>query len=80
MARELEEEWRLAPLGLSVQALVRLPTGLTMLVGLATVPSEADPVPDAEHDEFAWWPPDVDAWPEHADHRLRRMGQLLATS
>lgn len=80
LARELEEEWRLAPLGLSVQALVRLPTGLTMLVGLATVASEADPVPDAEHDEFAWWPAEVEAWPEQADDRLRRMGQLLAAA
>lgn len=80
LARELEEEWRLAPLGLSVQALVRLPTGLTMLVGLATVASEADPVPDAEHDEFAWWPAQVEAWPEQADDRLRRMGQLLAAA
>lgn len=80
LSRELEEEWRLVPLGLSVQALVRLPTGLAMLVGLATVASEAEPVPDAEHDEFAWWPADVDAWPEHADERLRRMGRFLAAA
>jgi ADP-ribose pyrophosphatase YjhB (NUDIX family) len=80
LARELEEEWALAPLALTVQALVRLPTGLTMLVGLATVPREADPVPDAEHDEFAWWPAEVDAWPAHADERLRRMGQLLSSA
>ena len=80
LARELEEEWRLAPLGLSVEALVRLPTGLTMLIGLATVSSEARPVPDAEHDEFAWWPPEIEAWPEQADDRLRHMGRLLAAA
>ena len=80
LGRELGEEWRLQPLDLSVEALVRLPTGLTMLVGLAVVASGADPVPDEEHDEFAWWPADVDAWPAHADDRLRRMGRLLAAT
>ena len=26
-----------------------------------------------EHDEYAWWPADVDAWPDEADEPLRRM-------
>lgn len=78
LARELAEEWRLTPTELTVEALVSLPTGLAMLVGMATVPSDASPVPDAEHDEFAWWPADVDRWPEEADARLRLMGSLLA--
>jgi 8-oxo-dGTP diphosphatase len=78
LARELEEEWRLVPDRLSVEALVGLPTGLVMLVGLATVPEGAEPVPDDEHDDWAWWPADVDRWPDHADERLRRMGGLLA--
>lgn len=80
LARELEEEWRLTPSALSVEALVGLPSGLAMVVGVARVPADAEPVPDAEHDEFAWWPADVDRWPEQADHRLRLMGSLLASA
>jgi hypothetical protein len=34
--------------------------------------------PDHEHDEFAWWPSDVEQWPAEADNPLRRMGTLLA--
>jgi 8-oxo-dGTP diphosphatase len=77
LSRELEEEWQLTPAALTVEALAALPTGLA-IVGLATVPSDADPVPDAEHDEFAWWPADVARWPDDADERLRRMALLLA--
>lgn len=80
LARELEEEWRLTPSALSVEALVALPTGLSMVVGVARVPADAEPVPDAEHDEFAWWPADVGRWPEQADDRLRLMGSLLASA
>jgi len=78
LARELEEEWRLVPTQLTVEALAALPTGLIALVGLATVPDAAEPVPDAEHDEFAWWPGDVSSWPADADMRLRRMATVLA--
>jgi 8-oxo-dGTP diphosphatase len=77
LSRELREEWRLRPERLSVEALLALPDGITMLVGLATVADAADPVPDEEHDEWAWWPADVDSWPEEADPRLRRMARLL---
>src|ERR687894_3209657 len=77
LSRELDEEWQLTPQSLSVEALVYLPSGLVALVGLATVPSGAEPVPDAEHDEFAWWPPDPERWPDEADARLRRMAQAL---
>jgi len=77
LARELHEEWRLEPERLSVEALVGLPDGMTMLVGLATVPDGSDPVPDEEHDEWAWWPADVERWPDEADPRLRMMGRLL---
>jgi 8-oxo-dGTP diphosphatase len=80
LSRELREEWQLEPARLSVEALVVLPNGLAMLVGLATVDAGAEPVPDAEHDEFAWWPAAVDGWPEEADHRLRLMGHLLTNS
>src|SRR5690242_5491229 len=78
LSRELDEEWQLQPTTLSVEALAALPTGLIALVGMAIVPSDADPVPDAEHDEFAWWPADVGDWPAEADERLARMARLLA--
>ena len=80
LTRELQEEWRLRPDDLSVEALITLPNGLHMLVGLATVPNDCDPVPDAEHDEWAWWDPDPDRWPDHADDRVRLMGRLLQSS
>jgi hypothetical protein len=77
LTRELDEEWQLAPGDLSIEALAALPSGLIALVGLATVPSDAEPIPDAEHDEFAWWPADVDSWPEDADDWLRGVAQVL---
>jgi 8-oxo-dGTP diphosphatase len=77
LCRELHEEWRLQPERLTVEALVELPDGLAMLVGLATVPDGCDPVPDDEHDEWAWWPADVERWPAEADPRLRLMARLL---
>jgi 8-oxo-dGTP diphosphatase len=78
LSRELEEEWRLVPSRLTVEALAALPSGLVAIVGLATVPADSEPVPDAEHDEFAWWPADVASWPDDADERLRRMATVLA--
>jgi 8-oxo-dGTP diphosphatase len=78
LPRELREEWRLEPRDLRVEALVRLPNGLAMVVGIATVADSAEPVPDAEHDEWDWWHPDPDRWPAHADDRVRLMGRLLA--
>jgi 8-oxo-dGTP diphosphatase len=77
LSRELHEEWKLEPERLSVEALVGLPDGMAMLVGLATVADGSDPVPDHEHDEWAWWPPDVERWPAEADPRLRLMARLL---
>jgi 8-oxo-dGTP diphosphatase len=77
LSRELREEWRLEPERLTVEVLVRLPDGIAMLVGMATVPDGAEPVPDEEHDEWAWWPADVESWPEDADPRLSLMARLL---
>jgi 8-oxo-dGTP diphosphatase len=77
LVRELQEEWRLSPSTLSVEALLALPNGLIMLVGVATVPDDCDPVPDAEHDEWAWWAPDPADWPPEADARLKLMAGLL---
>jgi ADP-ribose pyrophosphatase YjhB (NUDIX family) len=77
LARELQEEWRLEAERLSVEALVGLAGGIAMIVGVATVADAAEPVPDHEHDEWAWWPADVGRWPEVADPRLRTMARLL---
>jgi ADP-ribose pyrophosphatase YjhB (NUDIX family) len=79
LTRELQEEWRLSPGELSVEALVCLPTGLNMLVGVATVPNDCEPVPDHEHDDWAWWPPDTADWPPEADDRLKLMADLLGS-
>jgi ADP-ribose pyrophosphatase YjhB (NUDIX family) len=78
LSRELDEEWQLEPDSLRVEALLGLPNGVVMVVGLATVPDAAEPVPDDEHDEWAWWPADVDAWPAEADERLKLMARLLS--
>ena len=77
LTRELHEEWQLEPAALSVEALLALPGGMNMLVGLATVDERAEPVPDHEHDEWAWWPADIDRWPAEADERLKLMAALL---
>ena len=77
LSRELSEEWQLEPERLSVEALLGLPNGVAMVVGLATVPNAAEPIPDHEHDEWAWWPADVDRWPDEADDRLKLMARML---
>lgn len=77
MARELDEEWSVKPRELMVEALVLMPSGLVMLVGQAWLEDGAEVTPDAEHDDFAWWPSEVARWPEHADEPLRRMVGLL---
>ena len=76
--RELREEWSVDPDRLTAEALVRLPHRLIMFVGMAWLPEGAEVVPDDEHDEWAWWPADVDAWPGEAHEPLRRMATLLA--
>jgi ADP-ribose pyrophosphatase YjhB (NUDIX family) len=78
LTRELAEEWSVQPERLSVEALVRVPSGLVLLVGLAWLPDGAEVTPDDEHDAHEWWPADPSTWPEHADEPLRRMGALLA--
>jgi 8-oxo-dGTP diphosphatase len=79
LSRELEEEWQLVPDGLSIEALAVMPSGLAALIGVATVPAGATAIPDDEHDEFAWWPPDPEAWPEEADRRLRLLAHWLTS-
>ncbi len=77
LTRELNEEWQLVPERVQVEALVRLPHHLVMLVGQAWVPAGAQVVMDCEHDAHAWWPPDPADWPDEADEPLRRMAGLL---
>jgi 8-oxo-dGTP diphosphatase len=78
MGRELREEWSVDPERMTVEALVRLPSQVVLLVGQAWLPAGAAVTPDHEHDKFAWWPADVERWPVEADEPLRRMGSLLA--
>ena len=52
---------------------------MNILVGLATVPDGCEPVPDAEHDAWTWWPADIDRWPAEADERLKLMAALLGS-
>jgi ADP-ribose pyrophosphatase YjhB (NUDIX family) len=78
MGRELGEEWSVQPERLTVEALVRLPSEVVLLVGLAWLAEGAEVRPDDEHDDFAWWPADVAKWPKEADEPLLRMGALLA--
>jgi 8-oxo-dGTP pyrophosphatase MutT (NUDIX family) len=78
LTRELEEEWQLVPRTITAEALLLMRSGLAALIGLATVPAGAVAIPDAEHDELAWWPADVDSWPPEADHRLRLLASMLA--
>jgi len=77
LVRELQEEWSVTPERVRGEALVELPQRMIMFVGQAWLPASADVVPDAEHDEFAWWPADIDRWPEQAEEGVRRMARLL---
>ena len=78
LGRELREEWAVDAERLTVEALVRLPHQLVMVVGLAWLPEGAEVTMDDEHDAYAWWPADVAEWPNEADEPLRRMASLLA--
>lgn len=78
LSRELEEEWSVRPESLSVEALVRLPSDLVMLIGQAWLAEGTEVVPDDEHDRHAWWPADPDRWPPEADPSLKLVAALLA--
>ncbi|MBJ7472978.1 MAG: NUDIX domain-containing protein [Solirubrobacteraceae bacterium] len=79
LARELEEEWSLVPERLHVRAVVRNPSSMVLVVGVAWIPegADADLVMDEEHDAHAWWPADPADWPAEADEPLRAMAELL---
>jgi 8-oxo-dGTP diphosphatase len=76
LSRELEEEWAVRPERLEVEALVRLPSGMVMLVGQAWIGRE-EVTRDPEHDAHAWWPAEPAAWPDEADPVLRHMATFL---
>ncbi len=78
MQRELQEEWSVTPERLRIEALVLLPSEMALLVGQAWLPEGASVEPDDEHDEFAWWPADLEQWPEEGDEPLRGIASLLA--
>jgi 8-oxo-dGTP diphosphatase len=80
LSRELGEEWSVKSERMTVEALVQLPSGVVLLVAMAWLPDGATVTPDAEHDDFAWWPAEVRQWPAEADEPLRRMGTLLSQS
>jgi ADP-ribose pyrophosphatase YjhB (NUDIX family) len=80
MGRELREEWSVDAERTTIEALVLLPSEVVLLVGQAWLVDGAAVTPDHEHDEFAWWPPDVAGWPQEADEPLRRMATLLSAS
>ena len=77
LTRELREEWSVDPVRLRIEALVQRPSELVLLVGQAWLPDGAMVEPDHEHDEFAWWPAQIERWPQEADEPLRRIGTLL---
>lgn len=77
LARELLEEWSVVPERLTVEALVQAPSGMILVIGQAWLADGAEVVPDHEHDEFAWWPADVERWPSEADVALRTTAALL---
>jgi 8-oxo-dGTP diphosphatase len=78
LGRELEEEWSVRPASLVVEALVRSPDRMAMLVGLARLAPGEDVRADPEHDAFAWWPAEVADWPPEAHPDLARMARLLS--
>jgi 8-oxo-dGTP diphosphatase len=78
LVRELREEWSVSPERVRGEALVRLPHQLVMFVGQAWLAEGAEVTPDHEHDEYAWWPSEIDQWPPEAEEGLRRVAQWLS--
>jgi 8-oxo-dGTP diphosphatase len=80
MVRELQEEWSVAPERLTVEALVGRDSGVVLMIGMAWLPDGATVTPDAEHDEYAWWPARPERWPPEADAPLRLLAGTLSAS
>ena len=77
LTRELAEEWALTAERVQGEALVLLPHLMVMFIGQAWVAAGSQVTMDHEHDAHAWWPRDVDEWPEEAGSTLRHMAKLL---
>jgi len=79
LVRELHEEWSVSPERVRGEALICLPQKLVMFVGQAWIAAgDEDAVrPDHEHDEYAWWPREIDEWPAEAGEALPRMARWL---
>ncbi|HXP29336.1 MAG TPA: NUDIX hydrolase [Solirubrobacteraceae bacterium] len=80
LVRELDEEWSVAPERVRGEALICLPQKMVMFVGQAWIAAgDEDAVrPDEEHDEYAWWPREIDDWPVEAGEALPRMARWLS--
>jgi 8-oxo-dGTP diphosphatase len=80
LVRELREEWAVSPERVRGEALLRLPHRLVMFVGQAWLADgvEEAVTPDHEHDQFAWWPREIDEWPREAGDVLPRMAHWLS--
>jgi 8-oxo-dGTP diphosphatase len=78
LVRELREEWSVSPERVRGEALVKLPHQLVMFVGQAWLAEGTEVTPDHEHDEYAWWPSEIDHWPQEAEESLRRMARWLS--
>lgn len=80
LVRELEEEWSVSPERVRGEALICLPQKMVMFVGQAWIAAgDEDAVrPDEEHDEYAWWPREIDEWPAEAGDALSRMARWLS--
>jgi len=79
LVRELQEEWAVSPERVRGEALLRLPHRLVMFVGQAWLAEGAEEAltMDHEHDEFAWWPREIEDWPAEAGDALPRMAHWL---
>jgi ADP-ribose pyrophosphatase YjhB (NUDIX family) len=79
LVRELHEEWAVEPELVRGEALLQLPHSMVMFVGQAWLAEGDDEAvrPDHEHDEYAWWPSDIDEWPAEAGDALPRMARWL---
>jgi len=79
LVRELREEWAVSPERVRGEALLRLPHKLVMFVGQAWLAEgvEREVTPDHEHDEWAWWPREIEQWPAEAGEALPRVAQWL---
>ena len=80
LVRELDEEWSVSPDRVRGEALISLPQKMVMFVGQAWIAADDEQAvtPDHEHDEYAWWPRDIDDWPAEAGDALPRMARWLS--